>query len=143
MSNRSASISHNGVVMSIQEKQLTVKLDVQAACKSCTVAGVCGAAKLENKVVTAAVNGSLPVHIGDTVRVMMASRLGYWAIFYTYILPFSLLLTALLAVSGLGFPDVTAALGSMAVLFPYYFILYLLRGKMKRVFFFTAEPLPA
>lgn len=133
-------ISHTGTIISMEKSTITVKLDVQAACGQCTVAGVCGAAKVENKIIS--VNaGAGSFQSGEKVKVTMASRLGYWAVFYTYLLPVALLLSCLFTVTALGFQELWAALCSIAVLFPYYFILYLLRSKMAKVFYFSAEPL--
>ena len=65
---------------------------------------------------------------GSRVTVLMDSRLGWWAVFYAYILPLILVLGSLFAILTATADETAAAAGALAVLVPYY----LLRAAMKK-----------
>ena len=72
----------------------------------------------------------------EKVRVVLAQSLGFRALFLGYILPFLLVLTALLIASATVVSELVAGLISLSVLLPYYIGLKLFRGKLDRQFSF-------
>ena len=78
-------------------------------------------------------------HVGDSVRVLADTSVGFRASWYGYLLPLVLMVVALVTVLNVSGSEGTAALSSLGILIPYYICLYLLRGKLKRRLSFSIE----
>ncbi len=129
-------ISHEGVISSMSEDRVTVKITSYAACTSCQAKGACNMAGGEEEKLL-----HIPVHhpdfrIGEKVSVILAQSLGFRALFLGYVLPFLLVLTVLLVMTAAGSNELLAGLASLAVLLPYYAGLKLMREKVDRQFSF-------
>jgi sigma-E factor negative regulatory protein RseC len=127
-------ISHEGVIASMSEDRVTVKITSYAACSSCHANGACPVAGgKEEKLL------HIPVHhptfsIGEKVTVILARSLGFRALFLGYVLPFLLVLTLLLIMTAAGSHELAAGLISLAVLVPYYAGLKLMGRRLDRHF---------
>jgi len=80
-------------------------------------------------------------HVGDSVRVLADTSVGFRASWYGYLLPLVLMVVALVTVLKVSGSEGMAALSSLVILIPYYICLYLLRGKLKRRLSFSIEKL--
>ena len=67
--------------------------------------------------------------------------MGYMAVCLAFVLPFLLLVTALFAFMALWHHELYAALCALALLIPYYFVLWLGRNRLKRKFSFSIQPM--
>ncbi len=132
-------ISHDGVIASLSEDRVTVKITSYAACTSCHAKGACNMAGSENEKLLHIPVSDPDFCIGEKVRVILAQSLGFRALFLGYVLPFLLVLTVLLAMTAAGSHELVAGLASLAVLVPYYAGLKLMRGKVDRQFSFFVQ----
>jgi sigma-E factor negative regulatory protein RseC len=132
-------ISHEGVIASLCEDRVTVKITSYAACTSCHAKGACHMAGDENEKLLHIPVSDPDFRIGEKVRVILAQSLGFRALFLGYVLPFLLVLIVLLAMIAAGSHELVAGLASLAVLVPYYIGLKLMRGKLDRQFSFFIQ----
>ena len=129
------SISHDGVVDSLEGNEVVVRITSFAACSNCHAKTACNVTE-ENEKFLRVRAGTSDFTTGEKVRVVLAQSLGFRALFLGYMLPFLLVLTALLTASAIGFSELVAGLVSLSVLLPYYIGLKLFRGKLERRFSF-------
>jgi sigma-E factor negative regulatory protein RseC len=131
-------ISHDGVVDSLEGNEVVVRITSYAACSNCHARAACNVTGENDKYmrIKAAARQFSP---GDRVRIILAQSLGFRALFLGYILPFLLVLTALLAASAAGASEPVAGLVSLSILPPYYLGLKLFRSRLERVFSFTLQ----
>ncbi len=132
-------ISHDGVIASLSEDRVTVKITSYAACSSCHAKGACNMAGSENEKLLHITVSDPDFRIGEKVRVILAQSLGFRALFLGYVLPFLLVLTVLLAMTAAGSHELVAGLAALAVLVPYYAGLKIMRRKVDRQFIFFVQ----
>jgi len=131
-------ISHDGVVDSLERNEVVVRITSYAACTDCHARGACNVTEEKEKFLRVKA-GPSNYKSGEKVRVVLAQSLGFRALFLGYILPFLLVLTALLISSATGVSELVAGLVSLAVLPPYYIGLKLFRGRLDRKFSFFLQ----
>lgn len=134
----SREISHNGVVAEISNDQVRVKFTCYSACAGCHARGVCGLADTRDKEVVVP-RRSLNLHAGDPVKIQMQQSMGFRALFLGYVLPFLIVLLALIILISTGTGEVMAGLISLVLLVPYYSGLYLFRQRIDRSFSFILK----
>lgn len=134
-------ISHIGIVKSINNQQLIVKITSQTACSACHVKGSCASSEQAEKEIEVSQSEGL-FTVGEVVQVITATSQGYTAVFFAYVLPLILLVSTLLTILSLKGGEVVAALGSLFTLSCYYWLLYSFRDKIKMAFHFIAQKLP-
>ncbi len=131
-------IAHRGIVRSVRKKSIEVSLVKVSACSACHVKSSCGVADAEAKVVEVQADQG-EYHVGEEVEVKFNQATGFKALFYGYLLPFLLVLSALIIGTSLGLKEEVSGLISLAVLLPYYVGLYLTRKLMKNAFTFRVS----
>lgn len=141
MSNTVNEIAHPGVVMQISGPNAEVMILSKSACSSCQVKGACNMSEMEEKRIFVRLPPEHSYKTGQQVNVVMRQSLGNLAVFLGYILPFIILLTTLISFIGLGFGEGFAGLVSLAILVPYYFILYKSKERLSKKFSFQIAPL--
>ncbi|MFC2099198.1 SoxR reducing system RseC family protein, partial [Bacteroidota bacterium] len=94
-------ISHDGIVDSMDGNEVIVRITSYAACSDCHARGACNVTEEKEKLMRVQA-GSIGYSTGEKVRVVLAQSLGFRALFLGYILPFLLVLTALLIASATG-----------------------------------------
>ncbi|HSW60977.1 MAG TPA: SoxR reducing system RseC family protein [bacterium] len=130
-------ISHSGIVTSVDGKTAFVKIEVKSACSACHAKGLCSAADMAEKIIETVSDEQLQT--GDSVIVEMDEKLGFKAVFFTFVIPFILLVTALFAAWNITGSETVAAVASITVLVPYYFGLVLFKTYFKKNFVFTCR----
>jgi len=130
------SIEHDGIIDSIDSNTVNVRIIAIAGCASCQLKGVCSASDLEEKIIEVS-KTSGEYNVGDKVKVALKQSLGFKALFYGYVLPFILVLGTLIITTSIFENEGVSGLLSLAVLVPYYFGLYILRNKMRKIFTFS------
>ncbi len=133
----SSMICHEGVVIGSRDATFQVKIVVRSACADCHAKTICAAAERAEKVINVVANDDLQV--GERVNIIMEERMGWIALFYSFILPFLFLITILFVLYALGIGEVTAASAAAASLVPYYLVLYIFRKRIEKEFVFKAE----
>ncbi len=138
--NRDRLISHEGKVVGFEKDKVRVKILSLSACASCHAKGSCSAADMSEKYIDALPDAKF--QNGEKVNVVIEERHGWIALLYGILLPFLILVITLFTLNALGKSEPFSALISLLSLVPYYFFLYLLRGKFEKKFTFKAERRP-
>jgi positive regulator of sigma E activity len=128
-------IEQKGIIEDIENGTATVKIVSFSACVSCTSKGACLAGESAEKNISVFI-GDESFSTGELVKVSMKKSLGLKAALLAYFLPFIVLLVTLLVLTSLGVNEVISGIMSLAVLVPYFLIIYILKHKLQRVFQF-------
>ena len=131
-------ISHDGVVDSLEENEVVVKITSYAACNDCHARGACQITETKAKYLRVKTTPS-NFTAGEKVRITISQSHGFRALFLGYVLPFLLVLAALLIATASGLSELGAGLVALSVLPPYYIGLKLFRGKLEQRFSFFLQ----
>ncbi len=129
-------VCHHGTVQKINHDSIHVLIHSQSACASCQIKGVCNISEQKDKIIEVNKKNTSGLKEGDLVMVTMSGSLGNKALFLGYLLPFILMVLALLAALFVQDNEGTAALISIGVLIPYYFVLSRFKDVFKKKFLF-------
>jgi sigma-E factor negative regulatory protein RseC len=130
-------INHEGIVQKNSGNSVIVSISSVSACSGCHAEGSCNLSGREEKIIE--VTGSYDVKPGDNVTILMRQSLGHSAVFLGYFLPFILVITTLIIVHSTKASELVTGLTSIAILIPYYTVLYLFRKRIGRKFTFTLK----
>jgi len=137
MSENFRSIEHEGIVKSSDKKSVTVSIISSSACTGCHAEGICSLSGREEK--TVEIPGIYKVVPGESVTVLMKQSSGFAAVFLGYVLPLILVVAILIILASISVPELTAGLGAIAILIPYYLALYFFRKRINRKFTFSLK----
>ena len=124
-------IKHAGVIDSIGEGCVKVRILQSSACSGCKVASHCNASETKEKMIEVPTVQARLHQVGDSVTIVADSSVGFRASLYGYILPLVLMVATLIAVLQMSQSEGIAALSALGILVPYYLVLYLLRNQLK------------
>jgi sigma-E factor negative regulatory protein RseC len=130
-------IEHEGIVEECDNISAVIKIISLSPCSGCHAEGACTLSGIEEKRVV--VPGSWNVNPGDNVTIIMKKSTGYAAVLLSYILPLLLLVSTLIILTGTGFSELASGLLSIAVLIPYYLIIWLIRDRITNKFTFSLK----
>ena len=133
-----ARVSHEGTVINVADGKVSVKIEVKSACSACHAKSMCSVSELSEKVIEALPAES--VSVGDSVVVEMEEKFGLKAVFYVFFIPF-VLMASTLFVSSNFVAESFAALFSLLILVPYYFLLAFLKPYFAKRFVFVCRKL--
>ncbi len=133
-------IKHLGIVENIQGSHLSVRIVQTSACAACSAKGHCSSADSKDKIIDI-IDTAASWKVGDKVMVVGEMSMGMMAVVLAFVLPFVLLIVSLFLFMALMENELYAALLSLAVLVPYYFILWLNKTRLKQKFSFTIKPI--
>jgi sigma-E factor negative regulatory protein RseC len=128
-------ILHAGVVHEVSDKKVTVVIVSASACSSCHAKGACLASDMQEKEIEIH-HFQGEFHPGQHVNIIGETAQGYKAAFFGYLLPFIVVFITLLVAKLISNSDAIAGVLSIAILIPYYSVLYFFRDKIKRNFEF-------
>lgn len=137
--NNQETISHEGIVTKINDDELEIKIVSQSACAACHAKSACGMGEQAEKILTVPRPKDQDFSLMQKVNVTMAIGQGNRAAVLAYLIPIVLLLAVLFICLGVGLSEGLSALISIAVLIPYYIILYFQRDKLKHRFEYRIE----
>ena len=134
-------IRHEGIIESIgSDGHVRVRITQLAACAGCKVAAHCNASEQKVKVVDVYEPNNPPptppqgrgvrYKVGDNVVVATSQAAAGRALMLGFGLPLLLLLAVLGAMLTAGMDEGTSALAALAVLAPYYLIIWLCRNRI-------------
>jgi len=132
-------ISHQGTIESIEDNVFNVRIITMASCVSCSASGTCSAADIAEKIVEVVKPTNTSHKIGDIVTIVLNQSMGLKAVFLGYVAPFLVLLLTLIFMLALGFTEGIAGLTSLAMLAPYFLVLYIYKEKIKENFTFKLK----
>lgn len=127
-------ITHSGIVQKIEDGKASVSIISKASCISCSLNSVCSASDLKEKIIDVALVPDRELHAGDEVTLELKQSYGNWAVALGYFFPFLVLLGGLILFLQIGMGQGLAGLLAIALLVPYYGILYSLRGYFQKKF---------
>ena len=134
-------IKHLGIVENIQGSHLSVRIVQTSACAACSVKGHCSSADSKDKIIDIIDTAAASYQVGANVMVVGETSMGMQAVALAFIIPFVLLIFTLFLFMALIENELYAALLSLAVLVPYYYILWLNKTRLKQKFSFTIKPI--
>ena len=112
-------IKHLGIVENIQGSHLSVRIVQTSACAACSAKGHCSSADSKDKIIDIIDTAASSYQVGEKVMVVGETSMGM----------------------ALVENELYAALLSLAVLIPYYFVLWLNKTRLKQQFSFTIKPI--
>lgn len=134
------SIRHAGVVESVGDGCVRVRIVQTSACASCKIASHCNASEQKEKVIDVFDTQASKIYDrGDNVVVMISQRVGMNAVMVGFVLPFVILVLTLFITWNITGKESVAALISLCALLPYYFCVYLSRDRLREKLSFTIE----
>jgi len=110
-----------------------------SGCSSCKAKGFCNASESKEKVIDVYQCELRGRHVGDDVTVSADISVGYFSVMLGFGLPLILLIAVIFGVSLFTKNDVLGALFGLGVLIPYYFILWVLRDKIRKKILFKID----
>ncbi len=128
-------VLHAGIIQEVSVDKLTVSIVNASACSACHAKGACLASDMKEKEIDI-YRFSGDYHPGQVVNIVGRTSQGYKAAFFGYLLPFIFVLATLIITISLTKSDGWAGILSLAVLIPYYSMLYFFRNKFKSTFEF-------
>lgn len=133
--NMSKNITHDGIVVGTDGRDVRVMIVQVSACSGCHARGACAASDSKEKIIVADSQGAT-YEIGEKVTLIGSNSMAWSALFIAFIIPMVLALGLLFATVGpLG--EAGACLGCLGFLALYYFVLFLLRDRLRTRFVFT------
>ena len=132
-------ITHSGVVDSVEDGCVHVRIVQTSACAACKVASYCNASESKEKMIDVFCDSVAEYKIGQQVTVSTSGQVAAKALLWAFGIPFVLLMVVLVLVLLLTGNEGWAALGALVALVPYYIMLWLLRDKMREQLAFRIE----
>lgn len=134
-------IKHQGIVENIQGSHLSVRIIQTSACAACSAKGHCSSADSKDKVIDITDAAASSYQVGEQVMITGETSMGMMAVVLAFVIPFMLLITSLFIFMAWMENELYAALSSLIILVPYYFILWLNKARLKQKFSFTIKPI--
>ena len=134
-----AHISHSGIVETVSEGCVRVRILQTSACAACKVAGHCHAAEAKEKIVEVFCCDSAAYTKGQEVVVTASAGVARKALMLGFGWPLFILVCVLLVALYLLHDEGMAALCALSALVPYYIAVYLCRHRIGQQLTFQIE----
>src|SRR5512139_408586 len=122
-------ITHEGIVLKAPgDGTADVEIVTGSACSGCHAKSACSLGNSDVRVIN--VRSDEKLSPGDKVTVVMEQSQGFRALAIGYLIPFLVLIAVFIALTVAGAGELSSALLSFASLAVYYFIVWLLRGRI-------------
>lgn len=132
-------IFHHGVIDHIENDVVFVRILSKSACAACHSKGMCSVSEMTEKLVEVR-GASSNYKAGQEVNVILDQTMGNKAVVLGYLIPFVIMIITLVIVSNF-LSELWSGLSAIAILIPYYLLLYVFRDALSKTFFFRIEPL--
>jgi sigma-E factor negative regulatory protein RseC len=132
-------MKHLGAISKISNAVITVSLEGNINCEGCKAKAACGVSDSNSKEIeivqplSIQSNKDQNFQLNEQVELVMEEELGLKAVFWAYVFPFVLLISALL-VASLFFAEWQAGLTALCILIPYYLLIHYLNPFFKKRF---------
>lgn len=136
----SVCIEQKGVVEMVSPQEIQVKIMRNSLCGPCSVKGLCFMGESAERMIHIT-DFDRQLKKGDAVSVVITKGKGNKAIILGYLLPFLLMLSVLITLSTMGYPEWFSGIMSLAILIPYFILLHLFKNRLNKVFYFSAYKL--
>ena len=127
-------ISHEGIITSIDDNNVEVKILSKSACASCNIKGACNMSEMKEKVIVIPRPKDKDLSMGQEVTVSMGLGQANKAVIFAYVIPTIILFSMMFILNHFKIEEGINALISIGSLIPYYLILFLFKDKIKRKF---------
>ena len=134
-------IKHLGIVENIQGSHLSVRIVQTSACAACSAKGHCSSADSKDKIIDIIDTAAPSYQVGEKVMVGGETAMVRNAVAVAIEIHVVLLIFSLFLLMAWIENELYAALLSLAVLAPYYFVLWLNKTRLKQKFSFTIKPI--
>lgn len=124
-------ISHPGVVVGINDKDIEIEILSSSMCGSCGIKSACGMSEMQEKRVMVPKPADKEFIVGQPVKIIMNTSQGNKAALFAYFIPAFLLVAIIVILSNLSIKEWIAALVGIGVIAVYYLVLYFFRGKLR------------
>ena len=129
-------IIHQGKVVQIDKNSVFVRIEQKVACGECHAVSVCFVANKNDKIIEVSdCSGSYAIQ--EEVLISARSSMGLFAAAVAYTIPLLTVVIAVVAGIYISKSEVIGGLAGLLILVAYYFILFLLRDKIKKNVHFT------
>ena len=136
-SERIPTIDHDGIVQRTEDNKVIVVISASSACSGCHAEGSCSLSGKEEKIIE--VRGKYNVKPGERVTILMKQSMGYAALFLGYLLPLIIVVSLLITLISFKVSELSSGLISIAILIPYYIVIFLFRKTINEKFKFTLK----
>lgn len=127
-------VSHPGVVVGINDKDLEIEILSASSCGSCGIKSACGMSEMTEKRITVPKPDDKEFIVGQPVSIKMNVEQGNKAALFAYLIPALLMIALIVILSNLNIKEWIAALAGVGVVAVYYGILYSFKEKLKTEF---------
>ena len=134
-----SNIQHDGVVESVTDDCVKVRIIQDSACSACKAARLCHAAESKEKVVDVYGQNPSLFFVGQEVTVVGSGRTGMRAVVLAFLVPFIVMVTVLMVVLTATGDEAKAGVAGILSLTPYYIGLYFLRDYLRNRMSFWIE----
>ena len=133
-------IKHQGIVENIHGTHMQVRIIQTSACATCSIKGHCTSADTKEKLIDVTGADTSAYQVGDHVWVIGELSMGFMAVLLAFVIPFLILVISLFILMALWDDELSASLCSLALLVPYYYIIWLNKARLGKKFSFTIQP---
>ena len=127
-------VSHPGVVVGVDDKNLEIEILSSSSCGSCGIKSACGVSEMQEKRVTVPRPEDREFIIGQPVKIIMNASQGNKAALFAYFIPAFLLVAIIVILSNLSVKEWLAALIGIGAIAVYYLVLSFFREKLRNEF---------
>ncbi len=131
-------VEHLGNVTEVTSNNIRISITSYSACSACHAKTACSMSETVEKILDY-IPSNQKFMVGEQVKVILKQTVGFKAAILAYIVPFLILLSALIVLKSIHFSDGHAGLISILLLAPYYIMLYLIKNKLTKTFSFEVE----
>ena len=132
-------IEHEGIIESISDKHVMVRITSLSACGLCQAKSMCSTSNSEDKIID--IFTKEKVKIGQKVMILGSERQGFKAAWMAYLLPVILVVAVLAVTMSVTGNEKIAGIMSLAVLIPYFVILRIINDRLRKTFLFKIKPI--
>ncbi|WP_106830715.1 SoxR reducing system RseC family protein [Parabacteroides pacaensis] len=137
----SKTIDHIGIIERIEGDTLFVRIEQESACSECHAKGLCTTSERKEKIIEVMTDNFNAYHVNEKVIVSAELSLGLKAVLLAFVFPLIIVVMAIIIGTYLNWDESTNGTIGLALLIPYYVILYYFRNRIKKKFVFTLKKL--
>lgn len=141
LQNMSKTIDHIGIIERIEGDTIFIRIEQESACSECHAKGLCTASERKEKIIEVMTDNSNAYHVNEKVIVSAELSLGLKAVLLAFVFPLIIVVMAIIIGTYLNWDESTNGTIGLALLIPYYVILYYFRNRIKKKFVFTLKKL--
>jgi sigma-E factor negative regulatory protein RseC len=134
--NSAVCIEQKGIVESVNNQRIVVRIDRGSACGHCSANGICNMAESTERVIELK-DSTQTFAVGEWVGITISRSMGNKAVILGYLIPFVLLISSLLIFTAFKLSEWIVGVSSLLTLVPYFIILSLFRERLRKTFTFS------